>query len=240
MFCVAEHVPVLRDENTGRPLELTCYRRNMWQCAGQIVLPRDISHAVTEQGQQVAVFELAASIAAKESIEGKPTEIISVPWKGSSDDSSALPRILLDLATGQGQELDHNRMSLPVAWKRIQFKHATANNGRRKGLQQHYVVQITLLAKTDNGEWLKIAEIESGPVIVRGRSPRNFDSRKDVSLSTDKKVEKRASVAPETPMPVTKTESGADSASYLQRFSSLPEGNTQVREPSAGRELRLN
>lgn len=194
MFFVAEDV--FGGETTNRPLELTCYRRNLWQCSGQITLPRSITNIIDDQGRQIPVFELAASITALESIEGKTTEIISIPWKSSNpqagEDSKvagAPPQINLDLASGQ--ELDANRVSLPVSWKRLQFKHATANNGRRKGLQQHYVVQISVVANTKAGEVIKVAEIQSGPVIVRGRSPRNFDSRKDVPLSGDKKLERK-------------------------------------------------
>jgi hypothetical protein len=131
-----------------------------------------------------------------ESIEGKPTEIISIPWKsanaqaGEESKAAGSPaNITLDLASAQ--ELDANLVSIPVSWKRLQFKHATANNGRRKGLQQHYVVQISLLGKTSSGEIIKIAEVQSGPVIVRGRSPRNFDSRKDVPLTSEKKLERK-------------------------------------------------
>lgn len=254
MFFVAEDV--FGGENTGRPLELTCYRRNLWQCSGQITLPRHLSHLIDEQGQQVPIIELAASITAMESIEGKPTEIISIPWKSSSAASAAItishanshedtksptapPRVPLDLSTGQ--ELDHNRVSLPVSWKRLQFKHATANNGRRKGLQQHYVVQINLLSKTKTGEFAKIAEIQSGPVIVRGRSPRNFDSRKDVPLSGsgggDKKTERRSTTASLADVATPggagpggtflKTEKGTDLAQNIQKYHSL--GNVQVR-----------
>lgn len=228
MFFVAEDV--FGGDNTGRPLELTCYRRNLWQCSGQIILPRQVSHIIDEQGQQLPVFELAASISAIESIEGRPTEIISIPWKSSAGEEtkspSAPPNVPLDLSTGQ--ELDHNRISLPVSWKRLQFKHATANNGRRKGLQQHYVVQINLLSKRENGEFVKIAEIRSGPVIVRGRSPRNFDSRRDVPLSGDKKAERRATVtSTEAATPVPKTEKGTDLAQTLPKYHSV--GNVQVR-----------
>ncbi|OIW24380.1 p53-like transcription factor [Coniochaeta ligniaria NRRL 30616] len=238
MFFVAEDV-FGGDNNPARPLELTCYRRNLWQCSGQITLPKyGVSAVVTEQGRRVPVFDLAASITAIESIEGKSTEIISIPWKSStanpgggavSEDTkvaSAPPQVPLDL--GSGQELDGHMVSVPVSWKRLQFKHATANNGRRKGLQQHYVVQINLLGKTKSGEFIKIAEIQSGPVIVRGRSPRNFDSRKDVPLTGDKKLERRSTETSigSTPGPGVggKPERG-DLAQNLQRYHSL--GNIQ-------------
>lgn len=194
MFFVAEDV--FGGENTGRPLELTCYRRNLWQCSGQITMPRVITHTIDENGRQMQITEFSATITAKESIEGKPTEIISIPWKNSNMQAPEDPKVVgpppsisLDLVSAQ--DLDSGCITVPVAWKRLQFKHATANNGRRKGLQQHYVVQISLVGKTKTGESVKIAEVLSSPVIVRGRSPRNFDSRKDVPLMGDKKMERR-------------------------------------------------
>ncbi|KAK4195411.1 putative phosphate-non-repressible acid phosphatase precursor [Triangularia verruculosa] len=206
MFFVAEDV--FGADNGGdnrRPMELTCYRRNLWQCSGQITLPRQVAQfAMADGQQQMPVMELAASITALESIEGKQTEIISIPWKsnnpalgGATEEpaKSAGAPVVAVLDLGSGQEIDGtNRVTVGVSWKRLQFKHATANNGRRKGLQQHYVVQINLLVKAKGGEYVKVAEVQSGPVIVRGRSPRNFDSRKDVPLSGDKRLLERKSV----------------------------------------------
>ncbi|AEO58967.1 hypothetical protein MYCTH_108157 [Thermothelomyces thermophilus ATCC 42464] len=199
MFFVAEDVFGADSNATGRPLELTCYRRNLWQISGQITLPRHVAQYVDDQGRRGPVVELAASITAVESIEGRAAEMITIPWRGSnaplgaeeSKAVSAPPVVPLDFS-GSGQEVDGgSRVSVPVAWKRLQFKHATANNGRRKGLQQHYVVQINLLVKSKAGEYIKVAEIQSGPVIVRGRSPRNFDSRKEVPLGDKRPLERR-------------------------------------------------
>ncbi|KAI1100094.1 p53-like transcription factor [Jackrogersella minutella] len=213
MFFVAEDV--FGGESTGRPLELTCYRRNLWQCSGQVTMPRHCTQVMNEQGRTIPIVEFFASISAKESIEGKSTEIISIPWKSSNPAlgegqetkvASAPPKVALDLSGGQ--EVDGHRVSIPVSWKRLQFKSATANNGRRKGLQQHYVVQISLLGKMKTGgEYMKIAEIQSGPVIVRGRSPRNFDSRKDVPLTGEKKAA--------GPVERARTHSDASSTAHL-------------------------
>ncbi|ODA82419.1 hypothetical protein RJ55_00926 [Drechmeria coniospora] len=247
MFFVAEDV--FGGENAGRPLELTCYRRNLWQCSGQITLPRSVSQVVDEQGRRFPICELSASITALESIEGKATEIILIPWKsanapGGEDTkvASAPPSIPLDLSTAQ--ELDAHRVTLPVSWKRLQFKHATANNGRRKGLQQHYVVQINLLGRATSGEVIKIAEIQSGPVIVRGRSPRNFDSRKDVPLTGERRTERkgtagsdsasvkmdRESVQPTT-IPVFPSMDAASTSTEWANAQAVPQPN-QSTHPS--------
>jgi hypothetical protein len=191
MFCVAEDV--FEGDSAGRPLELTCYRRNLFQISGAITLSRSISHLVLDQGRQAPIRDLVASLTATESIEGKTTEVICVPWKtgvanGSTSEEkagTAPTNIPIDLTSNQ--EPDPIHVSIPIAWRRLQFKFATANNGRRKGLQQHYQVQISLLANTEeDGQLIKIAEIQSNPIVVRGRSPKNFDSSKDVPLSERK------------------------------------------------------
>jgi hypothetical protein len=202
MFFVAEDV-FGGGEATGRPLELTCYRRNLWQCAGTVTLPRIVSNVLNDQGAQIPIFELIATITATESNEGKIAEIISIPWKtpaqAADENKSIGPPQIITLDLTSGQEIDSNRVSLPVAWKRLQFKHATANNGRRKGLQQHFVVRIGLHGKTQTGELIKLAEIQSGPVIVRGRSPRNFDGRNNVQLPlpSSTRVERRGTISTE-------------------------------------------
>lgn len=223
MFFVAEDV--FSGESTGRPLELTCYRRNLWQCSGQITLPKNLSHLKDEQGQQVTVDALSASITAVESIEGKPTEIINIPWKtsnpqtGPGEDAKVAgepPKIPLELSTAQ--EADDIRVTLPVSWKRLQFKHATANNGRRKGLQQHYVVHMNLMAKSkSSNDTIKIAHIQSGPVIVRGRSPRNFDGRNDVPLIGEKRTERKNAAGSESATVKMERE---NIQATLQRFQS--------------------
>lgn len=222
MFFVAEDVFGENITGGGRPMELTCYRRNLFQISGTIVLSRGIKSMINEQGQQIPLYDFMATISAIESIEGKSTEIISVPWKTSAGSSSedkagaAPPKWPLDLS--MNPELDPLLVSIPIAWKRLQFKHATANNGRRKGLQQHYVIQINLMATTTTGESVKLAEIRSGAIIVRGRSPRNFDSRKDVSLSERKTDAKQRTMSDAAP-PMMKLDPGVTSSSY--RFYAL-------------------
>ncbi|PMD22807.1 p53-like transcription factor [Hyaloscypha hepaticicola] len=243
MFFVAEDV--FGDNNTGgsRPMELTCYRRNLFQISGTVTLSRGIKSMINEQGQQVPLFDLMATISALESIEGKSTEIISVPWKTSTVTSSedkagaAPPKWPLDLS--MNPELDPTCVSIPIAWKRLQFKHATANNGRRKGLQQHYIIQINLTATLATGEAVKLAEIQSGPIIVRGRSPRNFDSRKDVPLS-ERKLESKPRTMSDSnnAAPPVKVDPGVTNSNYrfyalnqLQQPLDLPDWNSNNIKP---------
>ncbi|KAI9881066.1 MAG: hypothetical protein M1823_006684, partial [Watsoniomyces obsoletus] len=93
-----------------------------------------------------------------------------------------------------GQDLDTDYTTFPIQWKRLQFRIATANNGRRKELQQHFTLHLKIMASLSTGGKISIAESQSGAIIVRGRSPRNFAARKDLPLSSSSTARKHISV----------------------------------------------
>lgn len=196
MFFLAES-PWTTSPNENAPpqqgAELTCYRRNLFQITGSVTLPRGLRYIMTEQGDRIPILAQELTVSATESVEGNTVKIISVPWKTpaangnpAGDDTTAKvekepPPVPLDIMAGQ--DLDTDYATFPIAWKRLQFRVATANNGRRKELQQHFVVRLRVVATLSTGAKIPISEVRSGPVIVRGRSPRNFQSRKDLPLS---------------------------------------------------------
>lgn len=59
---------------------------------------------------------------------------------------------------------------------------ATANNGRRKELQQHFVLHLKVIGTLTNGSKVVLTEATTSPIVVRGRSPRNFQARKEIPL----------------------------------------------------------
>ena len=59
---------------------------------------------------------------------------------------------------------------------------ATANNGRRKELQQHFVLHLKVFATLTNNSKVVLTESTTAPIVVRGRSPRNFQARKEIPL----------------------------------------------------------
>lgn len=191
MFFMAESPWATTAESTAPPLtELTCYRRNLFQITGNITLPRTLRYILTDQGKQIPILSQELVISATESTEGNPVRVISVPWKtpavstvAAADDKMERepPAIALDLMNVQ--DLDSDFATFPFSWKRLQFRIATANNGRRKELQQHFVVRLKIMATVSTGSKICICEVQSGAIIVRGRSPRNFQSRKDTPLN---------------------------------------------------------
>ncbi|KAF2133269.1 acid phosphatase [Dothidotthia symphoricarpi CBS 119687] len=189
MFFLAESPWAAAGDVQAPPTELTCYRRNLFQITGTITLPRTLHCLLTDQGDQIPILAQELVISATESLEGNPVKIITVPWKTpatsnapAEDKTEKEPQTYpLDLSTGQ--DMDSEYVSFPISWKRLQFRIATANNGRRKELQQHFVVSLKAVATLANGAKVPLCEIHSGAVIVRGRSPRNFQSRKDMPIN---------------------------------------------------------
>ncbi|KAJ6092007.1 hypothetical protein N7467_003976 [Penicillium canescens] len=203
MFFLAESPYTTSPSDNAPPqqgAELTCYRRNLFQITGSVTLPRGMRYIMTDQGDRIPILAQELTVSATESVEGNPVKIISVPWKTPSAAAANAgtapeennpttgakiekepPPIPLDIMAGQ--DLDSDYATFPIAWKRLQFRVATANNGRRKELQQHFVVRLKVVATLSTGAKIPISEVQSGPVIVRGRSPRNFQSRKDLPLS---------------------------------------------------------
>ncbi|OJD15114.1 hypothetical protein AJ78_04599 [Emergomyces pasteurianus Ep9510] len=194
MFFLAESPwttsPTSKPSGPPPMAELTCYRRNLFQITGSVTLPRTMRYIMTEQGDRIPILAQELTVSATESVEGNPVKIISVPWKtpaanatGQPEDKTEKepPSIPLDIMAGQ--DIDSDYATFSIAWKRLQFRIATANNGRRKELQQHFVVRLKIVATLSTGAKISICEAHSGPVIVRGRSPRNFQSRKDLPLS---------------------------------------------------------
>ncbi|KAJ5286885.1 hypothetical protein N7478_002571 [Penicillium angulare] len=203
MFFLAESPYTTSPSDNAPPqqgAELTCYRRNLFQITGSVTLPRGMRYIMTDNGDRIPILAQELTVSATESVEGNPVKIISVPWKTPSAAAANASSAIDDHSNGgaikiekeptpipldimAGQDLDTDYATFPIAWKRLQFRVATANNGRRKELQQHFVVRLKVVATLSTGAKISISEVQSGPVIVRGRSPRNFQSRKDLPLS---------------------------------------------------------
>lgn len=73
-------------------------------------------------------------------------------------------------------------------FERIQFKQATANNGKRRAAQQYYHLIVELWAdigiQQGSDPWIKVAYRKSAKMIVRGRSPGHYQSERRGSNSS--------------------------------------------------------
>ena len=76
-----------------------------------------------------------------------------------------------------------------ATFDRIQFKNATANNGKRRAAQQYFHIMVELWADVPSSQssvssWVKIATRISAPMVVRGRSPGHYsEDRRSSSTS---------------------------------------------------------
>ncbi|KAG0096729.1 meiosis-specific transcription factor ndt80 [Podila epicladia] len=61
-----------------------------------------------------------------------------------------------------------------ITFERVQFKTATANNGKRRAAQQFYVLMVDLYAHTESGRTICVASSQSDSLVVRGRSPSHY------------------------------------------------------------------
>ena len=197
MFFLAESQWPATADTPPPPPELTCYRRNLFQITGSVTLPRNLRYVFTDDGSRIPIYELELAVSATESVENNAVKIISVPWKTPASGEPAKPEDKIErepptipLDKMSGQDVDTDYTTFPIQWKRLQFRIATANNGRRKELQQHFTLHLKIMASLSTGGKLPIAEAHSGAVIVRGRSPRNFAARKDLPLSSSSTARK--------------------------------------------------
>ena len=191
MFFLAKPQGANSPDSAPPPPELTCYRRNIFQITGFVSLPRGLRYIWTEDDARIPIVGLELAVSASESVEGNAVKLISVPFKTPTGAEAAKPEDKVErepstipLDSLAAQDMDAELITHPIQWKRLQFRIATANNGRRKELQQHFTLKLKVMATLSTHAKYPIAEAESQPIIVRGRSPRNFASRNDVPLST--------------------------------------------------------
>lgn len=76
-------------------------------------------------------------------------------------------------------------------FERIQFKSATANNGKRRAQQQYYHLIVELYAdvrgpRDTQPNWVKLAHRVSAAVVVRGRSPSHYSNEGPHSASSSR------------------------------------------------------
>ncbi|KAH8652391.1 NDT80/PhoG like DNA-binding family protein [Xylariales sp. PMI_506] len=190
MFFLSEMPSNSNDGSVLQP-ELTCYRRNLFQISGSLITPRgQLSVLRAETGEQVPVSSTEVTVSAIESVDGHPVRLIVIPWKtpppnapeipqGPDQEPPSLPLIPFQ---DDGTETDGEYAVYPIGWRRLQFRIATANNGRRKELQQHFVVHLKVVGTLTDGSKTVLTEAATAPIVVRGRSPRNFQARKEIPL----------------------------------------------------------
>jgi len=170
--------------------ELTCYRRNLFQISGTVTTPRGSLSVLTERGERVPIISMDITISATESVDGHAVKLIVIPWKtpppnspevgpGQEHEPTPIPLLPFD---ENATDVNSDFSVHPIAYRRLQFRIATANNGRRRELQQHFTLHLNVVGTLSNGTKVNVCETSTAPIVVRGRSPRNFQARKEIPL----------------------------------------------------------
>lgn len=189
MFFLSEMATSSSDGIVIQP-ELTCYRRNLFQISGSVTGPSGQLSVLNDRNQSVPIISQELSVSAMESVDKHVIRLIVIPWKTPPPNAPEPPPtnqeqepMAIPIFEGiNDQNADTDLTVQPIAWRRLQFRVATANNGRRKELQQHFLLKLTLTATLADGTKVTTSELSTAPIVVRGRSPRNFQARKEIPL----------------------------------------------------------
>ncbi|PVH73140.1 p53-like transcription factor [Cadophora sp. DSE1049] len=176
-------------ENMLMQPELTCYRRNLFQISGSVTAARGPLSVLTDRGERIPIVSMEVVISATESVDGHVVKLIVIPWKtpppnspeiptGQEHEPAPIPLLPFD----EGPDAHSDFTVFPIAYRRLQFRIATANNGRRRELQQHFTLHLNVVGTLANGTKMNVCETSTSPIVVRGRSPRNFQARKEIPL----------------------------------------------------------
>lgn len=170
--------------------ELTCYRRNLFQISGNVTAARGALYIMTERGERVPIVSMEVAISATESVDGHVVKLIVIPWKTPPPNSTEIPSgqehepVPVPLLPSDANLVTNSDFTVfPMAYRRLQFRIATANNGRRRELQQHFTLHLNVVGTLANGTKMNVCETSTAPIVVRGRSPRNFQARKEIPLA---------------------------------------------------------
>ncbi|KAG0164087.1 meiosis-specific transcription factor ndt80 [Apophysomyces sp. BC1034] len=197
----------------------TCYRRNYFQVSSAFSV-HGLNHYYADNEPQClvqtdkgfrCVERFLLGISARVSNSDKQIELVQhTPKRDKGPQMKPEPKPItpggnLSMSTvGTNQNI--------VTFERIQFKTATANNGKRRAAQQYYVCVIDLFAETDEGQTIKVASCQSAPLVVRGRSPGHYADSQDRYSSGNMGMTDSMAAPPPPP-------SSAQQQSHDERFN---------------------
>ncbi|KAI7887372.1 p53-like transcription factor [Lichtheimia hyalospora FSU 10163] len=160
----------------------TCYRRNYFQISSAFTV-HGLNHYYADyepqclvrkdDGTFMPVRRFLLGISARVSNSDKRIELVQhTPKRDKGPQITPQPK---PITAGGNLSMSSVGTNQSIAtFERIQFKTATANNGKRRAAQQYYVCVTDLYAETDHGDQVKIASCQSAPLVVRGRSPGHY------------------------------------------------------------------
>lgn len=169
-------------------LELIFYRRNLFQISCIVTNARNAVYAGCSDSPtnpaaassstlrpRILGFSMEVSVSGTD--ESKKPKLLYTPPKADSTNSkeeqNPAVKPLCPRDSAQGEVVD---------WKRLQFRSATAHNGRRR-LQNYYTLTVALFAELDNRQRVRLVYAQSHPIVVRGRNPQFYRNRMTIAIT---------------------------------------------------------
>lgn len=179
----------------------TCYRRNYFsvECSysfspranpKELFLVRPDGESALASSEQIQSFAVCLSACVERTPERRVELMQHTPKRDKGPHLTPQRVRLLPISTDVAQGINlpspiEAGRSFPTgtyhAFERIQFRNATANNGKRRAAQQYYTIVVELWADTrpegnPDTTWVKVAQRYSVPLVIRGRSPGHYRS----------------------------------------------------------------
>ncbi|KAJ1665754.1 hypothetical protein EV178_002889 [Coemansia sp. RSA 1646] len=163
----------------------TCYRRNYFQVSSTFSMvgasgpvsspecPCVVVGAADDASSARTVDRFLLGISAQVASSDKGVKLVQhTPKRDKGPQNTPEPQPIH--ATDSISQSALGISTNSICFERLQFKTATANNGKRRAAQQYYVLTVELLAECDDGSRVSVAHSKSSPIVVRGRSPGHY------------------------------------------------------------------
>ncbi|KAI9006096.1 hypothetical protein BC832DRAFT_530988, partial [Gaertneriomyces semiglobifer] len=153
----------------------TCYRRNYFSlsvrftCMDADGKTVEMPCCVNVNGEYRTVTRWLVGVRARSSNAGRAVDIVQHTAKRDKGPQYP-PSMKIIEASPPAIAAD----TFSVHYDRLQFKSATANNGKRRAAQQYHLLVVELYAQTGDGVLVCVAVSESAPLVVRGRAPGHY------------------------------------------------------------------
>ncbi|CAN6657211.1 hypothetical protein TRVA0_029S01486 [Trichomonascus vanleenenianus] len=159
--------------------ELTFYRRNLFQVLATISNTHNAVYAANNNNPALRsrILSLSMAVTVDGNDDKKPKILLYCPPK-----SVVAERKVEQEPAIKPVHPRSNMYSEVIDWKRLQFRTATAHNGRKK-LQNYFTINVSVYAELENAQRVRVLTANSWPIVVRGRNPQFYSKRDNIMLS---------------------------------------------------------
>ncbi|ANB15006.1 hypothetical protein AWJ20_2625 [Sugiyamaella lignohabitans] len=159
--------------------DLTFYRRNLFHVSATVSNAHNAIYAGNSENPLLRSRILSLSLAVNVLDDKTPKQLLCCGPKsnfGANDPKAESQEPAVKLIYPKSSGYDE-----VVNWKRLQFRTATAHNGRKR-LQNYFSVCVSVYAELENAQRVALVKSYSRPIVVRGRNPRFYQNRDNIFI----------------------------------------------------------